>query len=375
MVTSVGPPYAAPTRGIVSEDHHQRILEKLRRLDKLARGASTDSEREAAEAARRRLVERLETDGVHVAPELAAEVGIDGQFPAMVTADGPTTEIEAEDPFQPRGPTLVGGGDGDGREQDPGLTKPPEFRRAPKRGPTMPNVSRSPLDEEPVYEEAAHARTVAMGVVETEDLLSSFPPSAPPMSVPVNDLRSGFYPSAPRPNAPRPNGPPPPGMSAHREASRFGRPPARAATAVPGPATVPPPSVIGTGKPTSFGWKKLLVGVLAFGAGLEVTRMLLKPDDLSLGELYTARAQSVAQATSACLKGDDSSCGLLGTRISTHAGRWASPEERSQCSRGESTACRSLGRRFSLESKASPDQRGPGYSAVACALGAESCAE
>lgn len=56
-------------------DSNRNILKKLRRLERLARGAATEGERNAAEAARRRLVESLKRNGVHVAPELVAEVG------------------------------------------------------------------------------------------------------------------------------------------------------------------------------------------------------------------------------------------------------------------------------------------------------------
>lgn len=359
----------------MSDDHHQRILEKLRRLDKLAQGASTESEREAAESARRRLVEKLETKGVHVAPELAAEVGIDGAYPLMnFDTHGPTTEVEAEDPFEPRAPTLVAAPPG-GPDLEASLGLSPESRprQAQARAPTRPDPA------PPVYEEDARARTVLMGI-HADDLLDSMPPASSPPQIPVHDLRSGFYPAAGR--NPNPSYPPPPhpseSLAGHPAAARRGgRPPPRASTAAnPGPpssATLPPSG--GPRAKGSFGWKKLLIGVIAFAAGLEVTRSLLKPDDLSLAELYTAREQSVAQATSACLEGDQVSCSLLGTRISTHAGRWASPEERSSCAQGESDACRSLGRRFSLESKARPAQRGEGYSAVACALGSDTCSE
>ena len=108
---------------------NRKVLEKLRRLERLAESAATPGERTAAEAARRRLVESLERRGVHVSPGLKAEVGVrraevraEGAAPGRgvsgaaaggpaaradvgpAAADGGTIEVEAEDPLAARTP-------------------------------------------------------------------------------------------------------------------------------------------------------------------------------------------------------------------------------------------------------------------------------
>ena len=77
---------------------NQKVLAKLRRLRLLAEGAGTEGERSAAEAAQRRLVERLEKEGVHVAPELVQAVGASTPDPVDTSELGVESEdIELED--------------------------------------------------------------------------------------------------------------------------------------------------------------------------------------------------------------------------------------------------------------------------------------
>ena len=84
---------------------NQKVLAKLRRLRLLAESAGSEGERSAAEAARRRLVERLEQDGVHVAPELVEEVGASAHE-AVVTGDLSLREVPA-DPTEDDSATII----------------------------------------------------------------------------------------------------------------------------------------------------------------------------------------------------------------------------------------------------------------------------
>lgn len=403
-------------------DDNRKILEKLRRLDKLARSAGSPGERKAAEAARKRLVERLEKDGVHVAPELIAEVGAATQTQPLPTmSDGPTTEFEeslAHQALQPphSARTVVAqpveveafSVPAAGLSEVPSLfadaEREPEPTRvveaAPVSGPTrkpIPGAEPTPMGAVPdeiiirapvvaiegewtEAEATPDAVTVPTALIDTSDLQPSSPSvaSADPFAE-----RTPFYPTLDVPRTPpvgvaveRPSGlrraprgkvqsTPPYGMP------RPSRPPQK-------PAASPPPT-----PDRSWNWKTVVLLVLGAAMLLEVAAYFFAPEvpGGSLG-VPDSQAQAVDRTSRACLRGTQAACEDLGTSLIRSGLGQDAPDGsvQARCAQGDSHACEDLGRWFAAEAKrrrqgrSRAPIRGPDpFQRAACALGDASC--
>lgn len=171
-------------------DDNRKVLEKLRRLNKLAQNAATFGERQAAEAARRRLVERLEKEGVHVAPELVAEVGAAQQTqPLPVDGDASTYDLGQ-----------LGGDLGLGF--DPGAAtrvSPAAMPSAPYEPSAKTVVSFALEDSEPELEPLSVAEVPSLGLDEPSPKrppAGSVPITAPLEMPSASDLRRRPIPGA-----------------------------------------------------------------------------------------------------------------------------------------------------------------------------------
>lgn len=332
----------------MSVSENRKILEKLRRLERLARAATTEGERQAAEAARRRLVESLQRQGVHVDPALRAAVGA-----RRLTADIPMLEpLEAPtDPFEASARTVVGA--------EPTVDVGPQD---PVRGPiTRPGSTTADMSSQDVLspQQADHLRRSG-----------SMPPGwwAPPE--PVEPIQR-----APRRNRKTPAPP----REASGEARAWVPPtgpapaprsttPAYAAPAAP-VAPAPPVPPRAAFKPA---WLRnvVLLGLAAF-FGVEVAAWVgAEPDGQVSQARASAQQRELLEAVLDCRRGA-SGCDAVGARLSglPEANDWADRSALHDCISGSRAVCIELGQRFARatgpDAEESPT---PQLSALECAL-------
>ena len=379
---------------------HQKVLAKLRRLQQLAEGAGTEGERSAAEAARRRLVERLEKEGVHVAPELMLEVGaesgdLSSPFPVAAVVDLRTpSAISAQHP--PGGgyvPTVVAEPvyNPDGQIDSVTIPEPPPLhisRTQPSR-----TDNRSENGRLPQTDPTAH-------VIETSDVTRPslqqhdvHPPygddpwkSSTVVGTKTPPIHRGPYHRGetwPPPEDERvqtveleiqPDAPPPPPLSRPLRSPRRIKPKKRTST---------PPIVI-------YGWKpKPWMVRLAVGLGLVAAFWfyfgpIASDEELLLSAMPQGGlpVEEINESLHRCLVGRNLACAGVGTLIvdQTQGSKWAPREERLVCSGGDMQACARLGRKFAQENQRRLEgAEPPGETTVdvfvdlACALGAQSC--
>ncbi|MBX2812809.1 MAG: hypothetical protein KTR25_13410 [Myxococcales bacterium] len=375
---------------------HQKVLAKLRRLQLLAEGAGTEGERVAAEAARKRLVERLEKEGVHVAPELVQEVG------AVSSEEELSEDIILEIPNASTDPVL-----------HTVVIKVPEEIRSPKSSADTARHAPTPpisTDDEPGQQgigsgtpsslaSALGSRTPSFSGFKEDQMTvvasRRGPSRVGPLSRPSTEKSSPAWREIPQEmiaahEAPAPSLAPQqssvptteilvnaPSMTHQVAAERqrhIPRPyPERGST---------------LRLPTRKVWyrHRFFVRLASFMGVLILAWAYFAPVDMGptlhrpgLG----AQSTNVNAFIRQCLFGVNSACSSLGTNIVDQArgAKWAPWEERSACAEGSMGTCAQLGLRFSRENQkriGSPDMRSVATSAdhfteLACAMGASSC--
>lgn len=313
--------------GAVTESN-RKVLEKLRRLERLARKAGSEGERAAAEAARRRLVERLDREGVHVAPELKSSVGV--EFPAF---DRAAAALGVDRSAR----TVVASPEAVAYEPGPSWSAPP-----------------------PMVEETAPT---------TAPIEIRFEPPVEDLTPPVEDLTP-----PPRPISPW--------------SDRTGRPEAtpvgvfRAEPLVRAPSRAAPPSarpaaLARTGEapaPRRQAWVQPLIGAVVALIAVEVVVV-------ASGGSFRSPApegRPIDLDAQRCGAGAMESCAQLGATLArgVRLGSTWGGKDLPSCGRGDADSCARLGQRFAQESSLALRPGGLPSSAlreVACAVGSAIC--
>ncbi len=300
----------------------QKVLKKLRRLEALREGASTDGERAAAEAARQRLVDRLEADGVHIAPELRGE-----ESTVPPSDSQPDAPVEATlDMAEPAAPVKT-----------PPYGTP--IPTAPKTPPYGTPVAQSP--KTPPYGTPIPGKTPPYGV--------PIQGKTPPYGVPIQGKTPPY--GTPIPGDPQASG------TFGTWSGNYSTPPSGARSQRPKKKKVEKEE-----QRTSK--RKLILAAVALFGGLEVLTLMIGTDPTmeqrtraaEIGSSEEARAyrkRRMARATRDCASRGGDACIEIGEQIVAEQGLGAreSSSKSDACAGGNKAACAGIGATFSKSKK------------------------